>query len=59
MLFRSLSLTVDAAGKVKITFEGTLQSAPSVVGPWADVAGATSPYVAAPSDAVRIYRARR
>ena len=32
-------------GKVSITYTGTLQSAPSVTGPFTPVTGATSPYV--------------
>jgi hypothetical protein len=34
---------------VTVTFEGTLQAANSVNGPWADVEGATSP-LTIPSD---------
>ena len=33
-----------AAGKVVITYTGTLQSATTVSGPYTDVTGATSPY---------------
>ena len=34
-----------SGGKISITYTGTLQSAPSVTGPFTPVAGATSPYV--------------
>jgi hypothetical protein len=39
----ALSVKLDA-GNVSLTFTGTLQSAPSILGPWTDVV-ATSPYV--------------
>jgi hypothetical protein len=43
---------------VTITFSGTLQSKNNLEGTWADVAGATSPYVVAPSGTAMFYRAR-
>jgi len=37
--------TGPGAGQVTVTWQvGTLQSSPNVAGPYADVAGATSPY---------------
>jgi hypothetical protein len=36
-----------------------LQSAPEVTGPWANVAGAVSPYELVPSAGTRFYRLRR
>jgi hypothetical protein len=42
-------------GQVVIEFEGTLQSADSVTGPYNAVAGATSPYSVAPTKASEFY----
>lgn len=47
--------TADGAS---ITYTGTLQSAPSVKGPYTDVAGATSPYAAKATAAAAFFRAR-
>lgn len=47
------------ANSVVVTFEGTLQSAPAVTGPYTDVAGAASPYPAPADAGERYYRARR
>lgn len=47
----------DATGKVVITFEGTLQSAPAVVGPWTDVVG-VSPLTVTPAG-MQFYRAKK
>lgn len=41
-----------------ITYKGTLQSAPSVNGPYTDVAGATSPYAVTAAGAGAFYRTR-
>ena len=46
------------AGGVKLTFKGTLQKASAPNGPYADVAGATSPRVIATSEAAAFYRTR-
>lgn len=48
-----------ATGNVRILFTGTLQSAPSVAGPWIDVGAATSPHVVDPADAARFFRSRQ
>ncbi|MCC7373643.1 MAG: hypothetical protein IT581_03235 [Verrucomicrobiales bacterium] len=48
----------DGSG-VRITFQGTLQSASAITGPWNDVAGATSPYSSATTGSAQFYRARR
>jgi len=48
-----------SANGATITFKGTLQSAPTPLGPWTDVAGATSPYAVATSAAQAYYRARQ
>ena len=45
----TLSIVNNGDGSVTVTFEGTLQAANSVNGPWADVEGATSP-LTIPSD---------
>jgi hypothetical protein len=43
-------LSIARAGaNVVLTFQGTLQSAPSVTGPYVNVSGATSPYTNTPS----------
>ncbi|MDE0818937.1 MAG: hypothetical protein OSA92_14850, partial [Pirellulaceae bacterium] len=39
----ALSIVNNGDGTVTVTFEGKLQVAPSVNGPWADAEGATSP----------------
>jgi hypothetical protein len=48
-------------GQVVLTWEGdaTLQSAEVVTGPYADVAGATSPYTVAPTGAAKFYRLKQ
>jgi len=45
----ALSIVNNGDGSVTVTFEGRLQAAESVNGPWADVEGATSP-LTIPSD---------
>lgn len=45
-------------GKLVITFTGTLQSSDNVEGPYADVAGATSPRTVDPTGAGKFYRAK-
>ncbi len=55
----NISITKAANGNITITFEGgALQSATSILGPFTPVAGATSPYSTAPSDAARFFIAR-
>ncbi len=46
------------AGKLNLTFEGTLQEASVITGPWADVPG-TSPMSVATSGPMKFYRAKR
>jgi hypothetical protein len=46
-----------AEGGATITFKGVLQSADTVEGPYAPVAGATSPYTVPAGTAVKFYRA--
>jgi hypothetical protein len=53
----ALAVARDGAN-LRITYGGTLQSADSIVGPWADVAGATSPYSTPASASQRFYRSR-
>ncbi|MBI3415341.1 MAG: immunoglobulin domain-containing protein [Verrucomicrobia bacterium] len=53
-----LSVAV-VAGKVVITFEGTLQGSDTVNGTFADVAGATSPFTADTSKGAKFYKAKR
>lgn len=50
----------SAAGKVTITYTGTLQGADTVNGPYTDVAGATSPVSVTPASGARkFYRAKQ
>lgn len=51
-----VSLARDAAG-ITVEFSGTLQSAPSVTGPWTDEAGASSPFTVDPNADAEFYRA--
>lgn len=48
-----------SGGNVSITYQGTLQSAPAITGPWTDVAGAASPYSTAASAAQLYFRSRQ
>jgi len=54
----TVAIARDGAN-LKVTYTGTLQSAPVVTGPWADVAGATSPYSVSPSAASSYFRGRQ
>ena len=54
----TLSVARTAAG-LTLTFTGTLQSADVVNGPWADVAGATSPRPVTLTGAQKFYRAKQ
>ncbi len=53
----NLSVSRTATG-LSITFEGTLQAADAVTGPWTDVAG-TSPMAITPAGALKLYRAKQ
>lgn len=44
---------------LQITYTGTLQSAPAVTGPWADVAGATSPYSVTAAPGALFYKSKK
>ncbi len=72
--YGELTLANAAAAEVKVTQwqrnadgsytiawsgGGTLQTATSVVGPWTDVASATSPYTFKPADTVQFQRIKR
>ncbi len=50
--FSSIKVGTDGKITIEWTGGGTLQAAPSVTGPWEDVAGATSPYTFTPSSAM-------
>ena len=50
---------VKNAGNLVITYTGTLQSADTITGTWADVAGATSPYSATASAGMKFFRAKQ
>lgn len=54
----SLGVARTATG-ITITYDGTLQSADSVTGPWTNVAGATSPAAIQFSGAGKFYRSRK
>lgn len=45
-------------GQVAIVFDGTLQAADSLAGPWADVPGAASPHLPEATGPRRFYRSR-
>jgi len=53
----ALSIVNNGDGSVTVTFEGRLQSAPTVNGPWADVEGAVSPQIVPASEAMQFGRA--
>jgi hypothetical protein len=53
----TLSIVNNGNGTVTVTFEGRLQAAASVNGPWADVAGATSPLTVPAGEAQQYARA--
>ena len=53
----ALSIVNNGDGSVTVTFEGTLQAANSVNGPWADVEGAVSPQIIPASEAMQFGRA--
>jgi hypothetical protein len=53
------SIALQGASVVITYATGTLESAAEVTGPYTEVAGATSPYSAAPSDSQRFYRLRQ
>ncbi len=54
----TVSITRDATG-VKATYTGTLQQADAVVGPWTDVAGASSPYTVPNTGAQKFLRSKQ
>ena len=53
----TLSIVNNGNGTVTVTFEGKLQAAALVNGPWADVAGATSPLTISANEAQQYARA--
>ena len=53
----TLSIVNNGDGTVTVTFEGKLQAAPTVNGPWADVEGAVSPQIVPASEAMQYGRA--
>jgi hypothetical protein len=55
----TLSIVNNGNGTVTVTFEGRLQAAAAVNGPWADVAGATSPLTISAGEAQQYARAMR
>jgi hypothetical protein len=54
----TISVVNNGDGTVTLTFEGTLQSADSVNGPWSDVEGATSPLTLPAEQAAQFGRAK-
>lgn len=56
----SLAVTTER-GKVRVAFEGVLQQAPSLAGPWIDLPQAVSPHLEDPAagEGGRYFRARR
>jgi len=55
----ALSIVNNGNGTITVTFGGKLQAATSVKGPWADVAGATSPLTISAGEAQQYARAVR
>jgi hypothetical protein len=54
------ALTIQrSGGNVTIDYSGTLESAPTVNGPWTEVTGATSPYTTPANEAAKFYRSRQ
>ena len=53
----TLSIVNNGDGTVTVTFEGKLQGASTVNGPWADVEGAVSPQIIPASEAMQYGRA--
>jgi len=53
----AVSVVNNGDGTVTVTFEGKLQTAASVIGPWADVEGATSPLTISADQAQQYGRA--
>jgi hypothetical protein len=53
----TLAVKKTATG-IEVTYQGTLQSAAAVNGPYTDVGGATSPYTSATTGAPKFFRAR-
>jgi hypothetical protein len=53
----ALSIVNNGDGTVTVTFEGKLQGALTVNGPWADVEGAVSPQIIPASEAMQYGRA--
>lgn len=54
------SVTIARSGTdLAVTFSGTLQSADQVTGPFADVAGAASPFKVTPTGTAKFYRAKQ
>ena len=54
-----MSIVNNGDGTVTVTFEGKLQAAPTVNGPWADVEGAVSPQIVPADQAMQYGRAVR
>ena len=54
----TISLVRNNDGTVTVTYNGTLQSAPTANGPWEDVAGATSPLTIAADAPATFARSR-
>lgn len=50
-----IGIAIDANGNVVLTFEGTLRSADAVIGPFAEVPGAASPLIVAPSSTSQFF----
>jgi hypothetical protein len=51
-----ITISRNAQGGIVLTFDGTLQSADVVTGPFTDVQGATSPHTVTPAGSGKFYR---
>lgn len=54
-----ISITIDASGKIVLTFDGALHSADDVAGPYAEVPGVVSPLTISPVSTSQFYKAVR
>jgi hypothetical protein len=51
-----ITISRNAQGGIVLTFDGTLQSADVITGPFTDVQGATSPHTVTPAGSGKFYR---
>jgi len=54
----TISLSANAGG-ITINYNGVLEAADSVAGPWSEVTGATNPYTVSATSAMKFYRTKQ